>query len=225
MSEQTQNAGDSIFADVNTKVADGLTESAEDTNSEPKPKTDLGAVNRAKQIKVWADRIELGEATLETLPSNMSWLKPLVEDEVNSRTKSKDLDAIVEAKLAEKEAALRAKSEAQKFEELKAKANSLDLDQGSKILIQKAVDRFRAKGMTPANALEEALNLYEITNQSGDVAVQELKKRMKVPLVNQAVSDTEPEYGTEEFIRKGDSKSRIAAMESILRGGGHSPQR
>ena len=219
MSEQTQNQDDSIFADENIQASDELTESAEDTyvnQSQP----DLGAINRAKQVKTWADRIESGEADLNRLPTNLQWLKPLVEDEVNNRTKSKDVGAIVQAELARVRAEENSRAQNAKFADLRKKANSLDVDDSTKLMIEEGYKRFVAKGLSKADALEEALNTYEIVSKSGDVAVNELKKRMQVPLVTKQVKDSAPEYGTDEFINHGTAKDRVAAMEAMLKAGG-----
>lgn len=214
MSEQTQKAADQKIFD--SKPSDGLTAPTEDTlKSEPKLNTDSGTINRERQIKVYADRLESGELTVETIPENMKWVAPLAEQEIDRRRREGDVDALVEAKLAKLQQEQTRKAQQTKFAELKQKANSMDLEDSDKLMIEEAVQRFRSKGMSQADALEEALSTYEIVSKSGESAVTELKNRMNIPLKTKAVQDDEPEYGTEEFFAKGDSKSRIEKLEKI----------
>lgn len=219
MSDQKQGDSDSIFdIEDNTIANDLVTESGASSKADETPKADMAIRNRNQQIKVWADRVEKGEVELNALPANLKWLKPFVEDEVNARFQSRDIDTLVEQKLARARAEERSKSEAKRFELLKAQANSIDADDSTKRAIQAKFEHYRGKGMSNADALEEALSTYETILKAGENATDEMKKRMQIPTKNKPVNDNVPAFGTEEFNRHGDSKSRVAEMEKLLRG-------
>lgn len=220
MTDSTQNDAElSIFEDDNSDSTDEGTAGGS-TASDNSTKPDLGAINRERQIKVWADRVEKGEVTLDELPKNLGWLKPFVNDEVGRRARAQDIDALVEQKLAERQAKeAKAKAEA-RFAELKAKAANLDVDQSTKDLIELSFARLVRKGLSKADALEEALSTYEVVAKSGDEALNQLKKAMKIPTVTTNAKSTEPEYGSEDFFKTGDSKSRVEKMEALLKNAG-----
>lgn len=218
MSDQTQQDADlSLFGD--STPADGVTEPTANTNSDS-TSPNLGAINREKQVKTWSDRIESGEATLESLPQNLGWLKPLVQDEVAKRTRTQDVDALVEAKLAEREARQRQQAEAQRFETLKSEVATLELEDTDKQILETSFKRLVTRGLSKADALEEAMSTFKVIAKSGEIAKTELKKAMNIPTVNKQVKDSIPEVGSPEFAKWGDSKSRVEQMEKIRLQGG-----
>lgn len=220
MTDSTQNEAElSIFGDSDSDSTDEGTASGSTTGDNP-TKPDLGAINRERQIKVWADRVEQGEVSLDELPKNLGWLKPFVSDEVGRRVRSQDIDALVEQKLAERQAKEAKARAEERFAELKAKAANLDVDDSTKELIEVSFARLVRKGLSKADALEEALSTYEVVAKSGDEAVNQLKKAMKIPTTTTTTKNTEPEYGSEDFHKSGDSKSRVEKMEAILKASG-----
>lgn len=220
MSDNTQGDSDlSIFGD--TTSSDGATEPTEDTNSEPKSKeTDLAVFNKEHQIKVWSDRLEKGDKTLDDLPKNLKWLEKEVVKELEKRQKSNDIDARVEAKLAAKEKERQAREDAARFEELKAKANAMEIDPENKLLIEAKVKKLVADGLSQAKALEHALEIYEVIAKSGEIAVSELKKRMQIPTTSKSAGQDKPDVSSEDFYKQGNSKTRVEEYERIIREGG-----
>lgn len=215
MSDQTQGAVEQIFA--NETPPEGVTAPAETTlKSESTQKPDLGAINRERQIKVWADRVEKGEVSVEELPEGQEWLRPLVAQELQSRASANDIDAIVERKLAEAERKRLMAEEEARFTRLQKKAQELDIESSDKQLIQDGYARLVKKGMSHADALEESLAIFEALQKGGEATIQEMKKRMEIPTQTKKVDDSEPEFGTEEFTKKGTSAERMAKMEKLL---------
>lgn len=217
MSEQTTDNSELLFAEDSAN-ADGVTEPGGSTVGDSTPKDQIGLREKNKQIDVWATRILNGESSINDLPKNLAWLKPLVADEVNKRNQQNDVKAIVAAEWAQREAEAKRQASESKFNELKLKATKMGLSESDQALVQAKFERLRANGLDKAIALEEALEAFEIVNKAGEQATMELKKRMQVPSQTKSTPDTEPEFGTPEFFQKGDSKTRIERMENIMRG-------
>jgi len=227
MSEQTQDNIDQIFVDETEKKievkdnenSDNLTETPKVTTGEQEASNKLSLKNRDKQLEVWADRVEKGEVNLSELPKNLNWLKPLIEEEIATRVNKQDVDALVEAKINQiRESEAKIEQE-KRFDSLKSKANSAEFSAETKALIQEGFTRLVSKGMTEADALEESLNIYDIVNQSGEIAVKELQKRMNIPTQNQPKPEN-IQFGDDNFSKQGDSKSRVEKMENQLRQSG-----
>jgi hypothetical protein len=221
MSEQEQKGPEhDLFKDNDSLGSESLTDPATDTakEGEQKQKPDLGSLNRAKQVNVWAERIEKGEASFDSIPEDQEWLKSLVEDEVKERAKRSDIDSIVRQRLEEERKAEARKAQSQKYEALKKDLQTADLTDSDKQLIAAKYDSLKAKGLSNADALEEALDVYKVISKSGEDALSQMKEDMQIPLYTAPVEDKEPEYGTEDFFQKGDAQDRVERMEQIAMG-------
>jgi hypothetical protein len=214
MSDQTQGQVEQVFASNGSSEV--VTVAAENMKNDSMQKPDLGAINRERQIKVWADRVEKGEVSVDELPEGQEWLKPLVAQEIQTRASANDIDAIVERKLAEAERKRRLAEEENRFKQLQKKAQTLDIEESDKQMIQDGYARLVSKGMGHADALEESLAIFEALQKGGEATIQEMKKRMEIPVQTKKVDDSEPEFGTEEFAKKGTPEQRIAKMEALL---------
>ncbi len=218
MSEHTHGKSE-LFGDTN--ASDGVTVPAEDTNTDPKlPESNLGQRSRDHQIKIWADKLESGETTADAMPENLEWLKELALEEVSNRSKAKDIDARVEAKLAERERVAAKKSSENKFEEQKAQLSQLDLTDSDKALLDATYKRLMTRGLSRADALEEAISTFDTLSKAGQYALDQQKKRMNIPLVSKAVETEGPGIDSEDFHKKGDATSRVAAYEAEIRSKG-----
>jgi len=219
MSEQAQKETEHpIFAD-DSNPTEVVTDPEKDTKGEPSQNPDARSLNRDRQVKSWSERIEKGEVSLDSIPDDMSWLKPLVKQELDDRSKRSDIEAIVKERIAAEKAEEAQKAQVKKAKDLKEKLKNLDLSDSDKKLMIGQYERFREKGMSEADALEEAMNVYDTLAKAGDKALSQMKEDMKIPATNKNV-ETEPEFGTEAFSKKGTSKDRVQKMEALLRANG-----
>jgi ribosomal protein S3 len=94
-----------------------------------KPISQLAEVNKQKQVEVWSNRILSGEADLSDLPKDKAWLKPLISRKIEQQETNLNVEALLEKKLAERDAKARKEQEIKEFSVFKSQIAELDSEE------------------------------------------------------------------------------------------------
>lgn len=201
-------ANDDSFADEQD------TQKSDQAND--KPISQLAEINKQKQVEVWSNRILSGEADLSDLPKDKAWLKPLISKKIEQQETNLNVEALLEKKLAEREAKARKERELQEFAEFKSQISELDSEEKEIINAKRKV--LISKGLSPIEALKEAYDYYKVASRANEVSRQELRKNLSLPAIKpKATAQNETlDYTDPDFHKKGSSRDRIAKMEAML---------
>jgi hypothetical protein len=181
-----------------------------------KPISQLAEVNKQKQVEVWSNRILSGEADLSDLPKDKAWLKPLISRKIEQQETNLNVEALLEKKLAEREAKARKEQELKEFSVFKSEIAELDSEEKEIINAKRKI--LISKGLSPIEALKEAFDYYKVASRANEVTRQELRKNLSLPAIKPK-ADTKTDlvdYTSPDFHNKGTSRDRIAAMEARL---------
>lgn len=182
MSDETTQVFGELF---DTTESDAATDAAQNSSTDNEESVDTegeldlskAEEQRNKQIDVWTKRIESGEATIDSLPANLKWLVNPVSERLSAKKPKAtevDLEAIIEQKLAKKEAE-------QRFKVLQSDLNQAGLSSGQKKLVQSEFNDLVQSGLSPDKALEKAVRLAGVSDKLQDNSKQELRQRMAIP--------------------------------------------
>lgn len=194
----------------------------EDTSkSEPQAEGSLAPSVRDRQKKLqvdaWVRKIESGEASMDSLGKEHQWLKPHIEEKLNS----KDLDSIVTQRVKDElEARDRLQFEVWSKGEKKKlleQAKGMELDAIEKKELQAKYQSLQDKGLEDLSAFEEAIQYVELLRKSDNATRETLRKEMSIPPIQTKKTDGELEFdNTIDFSKKGTSKDRVKALEKSL---------
>ncbi len=182
--------------------------------------TSSATKQREKQVEVWTDRVLKGEADIDNLPKSLEWLKPLVTERINANDSDSKIEALVDKRLAERSAKDREQAQTKEFQSIRADLNALDLLPEEKAEVVTEYKSFMDEGLNPTSALRAAKKLIEAKIKA-EADMREIKRaRMKVGSSNtKAVTNENVDISDPKFFKQGDSKSRVAYLEKMARGG------
>lgn len=190
MDEQTHTA-DELEIDINAdEAADTAADDTkdQDTESEDEQKRDTLDVGekptdksraetaRDKQAEAWATKIANGVKTIDDLPPDLKWLKPHVEAKLGTSKKpvdELDLDSKVEEVVTKKE-------NERKLRNLVAELNET-LPRAKKVELKEKRDRFLAKGLSPLDSLEAAMEALNIDLEEDRMNARRQAARLRAP--------------------------------------------
>lgn len=177
------NEGGSSFASTNDEVV----EESNDDLGETKEK-DSAEVIRAKTIASFQARLDSGEITLNQIPH--AWIrKEMKMPEL--KIDQDQIEKIINEKLAEK---LALQEDEQKFNQLNAQINSLNLSSVQLQELQAEYNDLRANGVKKSTALEKAIKMIGI--ESPEIRkMQEIRQSAFIPTggsVKPSKANTEP---------------------------------
>jgi len=115
-------------------------------------------------------KVKLGETSLDNLNKRQEWMKPYLEARLEAesqkekKSKELDLDALLDEKLAAKEAE-------QRFQEMKSSLNNSDLTANQKAEISAEYKELRADGVSKDKALAKALKIAGVKAPTGKSAL------------------------------------------------------
>lgn len=150
--------------DVSTD--DGKTTSQEDESTDldlEEKETSKGNSDAARdaQAKAWANKILAGEKSFDDLPKDKKWLVPFITERVDAYRSTKktapseDLDALLEAKLKQRE-------DDRQFKDLEAQIRSLGLPQSQLREVNAEYKALKAEGLSPLKALQSAAKIARV---------------------------------------------------------------
>ncbi len=219
-----QGDGEQLFAtDDSDAVAGESTTEDQNTESEgeeikeldlQEAKKDLSKaeIERQKQVDVWTKRVQNGEAALESLPSNLQWLKPLVEKRLNVQATVPDIEKLVEQKLAEKE-------DKAKFTSLKETLKYAKLTASQRMELETEYKDFRSDGLSQAKSLEKAMRIAGVEFQR-ETAPEELHQAMRLPKSGQKVrGNSDDVLDNPEAYKKLPEAERLKKLEETRKKG------
>jgi|TARA_Y100000310_G_scaffold157840_2_gene157288 hypothetical protein len=120
---------------------------------------------RAEQVNSFFKKIVSGKMSINDLPRHQQWLRPMIEErlveqaEKEKVSKELDLDALVEAKLAEKE-------DERDFVNLKATLNSMRLTEKQTAEIEAEFRDLRKLGVPRTKSLQKAMQLAGVKDEN-----------------------------------------------------------
>ena len=162
-------------------------------------------IAKERQLKAWLNKINNGDKTIDDLPRNQRWLKPLLEKQLNSAKAVRkveaeyDIDEIVERKIAEKE-------DKREFTLMKSALEDMDLTPSQKSDLSSEFKDLRGAGLSRAVALQKAMKI------AGVRANDALAEAMMPPRVS--TQKTKVADG-ENWWKEGDSKSRMEKLAEL----------
>ena len=178
-----EDEGGSSFASNN----DDVVEESNDNLGESKGK-ESAEVIRAKTITSFQARLDSGEITLDQIPH--AWIRKemrLPESKVDQN----EIEKIINKKLAEK---LALQEDEQKFNQLNAQINSLNLSSVQVKELQAEYNDLRANGVKKSTALEKAIKMIGV--ESPEIRkMQEARQNAFIPTggnVKTSKANTEP---------------------------------
>ena len=222
MSELNEQGDSELFDTDTTESATDFAIDTDNPNGEQEQEhqvIDLGdevksstEEQRQKQIEAWQRKLDSGQVSLEGIPAAFSWVKPHLVKKSNNASIDVDVNALIEQKLAEKEAE-------REFKSKKAILQSMKLTLQQRKEIQAEYSALTSKGLPNAQALDISMRLAGVEADPEANARAAKRSSMALP--------TEGRYGTTKATtdtpyneaRKGMSEQeRIAHLEKIRRG-------
>lgn len=179
-----------------------------DLNKEEKPALSKGEQERQKQLEVWTSRIKNGERTIDELPANLKWMKPLLQERFKT-VKEPSLEELVEKKLAERE-------DAQKFALLRENINSQRLTATQKKELEAEFKEFVRLGLPKSKALEKAARVVNVDlTQEVD---ETLRKAMQLPPLGRTPSSSKGDmFSSPDSYKNVSEQERLKKIETMRR--------
>jgi hypothetical protein len=216
---------DSDFPEAATDAADDTDEEEETSDGEQEQHEPLNfegktsaEEQRQKQIDVWQNRIDTGEATLATLPPNLKWMAAHLKSSkaVDTPAGDVDVEAIVERKLA-------AKEEEGKFLTLKGQLQESKLSDVQRQSVQAEFQDLLESGLSKGKALEKAIKIAGVDVDYSQVEAKRSSMALPKDSTFQAKhKDGDPLPGSPEWDRlSGDKRVELleARRKASFRGG------
>ena len=124
---------------------------------------------RDKMVADWTKKIESGAKTLDDIPKDQSWLRPLIEAQGKP-----NLDKTIETKLAQRE-------QQKEFQALKGELLDMGLEREKRLTIEQEYKEFRAEGMSELKALKAACKVAGVDPKESALDAQRHAMRLRVP--------------------------------------------
>jgi hypothetical protein len=188
---------------------DRLNLDAEESRKETAKAQDAQAV-RQKTIESYQRRIDSGEITVDQIPPSSKWVvKSLSLKKAERKDDAKDLDTLLEEKLAKRE-------NDREFDDMKARLESATLRKEQKAALQEEFKELRSMGVPTAKALKKAIALAGVSLDS-DSSRKAAAMRLPVPGyagARETEGEEAYEFEGEEYKGpKGTQEQRIAYLE------------
>jgi hypothetical protein len=208
---------DELFEEEEASDNDSFAEEETTTSKstpEDRPMTPADK-HRAKQAQVWGDRILSGEADISDLPKDKKWLVTHINSYINSQETSASIEALVEKKLRERESKAEQARKLQQIEKIKEEIKSLDSE--DKAFINAKRKQLLAKGLGSVEALNEAMDYFNVYTNASESKRDELRKKLSVPKIQTKKAEEEVvDFTHPDFHKKGSDRDRIAQYESMM---------
>lgn len=159
---------------------------------------------KAEQVSAFFKKIVSGKMSIDDLPKHQQWLRPMIEErlvdqaEKEKVSKELDLDALLEAKLAEKE-------DERDFINLKASVGSMKLSERQVAEIEAEFRELRTLGVSKTKALQKAMQLAGVKNENPRY------QNMAIPQAGGAVSTNDSDDWRKNLSRE----ERIKKLSSL----------
>lgn len=144
-----------------------------DLPQEDKVKPSVTEANKLKQLDSWATKINNGEKSLEDLPANLGWMK---KDLVKLIDVKKEVAEVSVKDMVRQE--IQTEKEAAKFDLIKEDLNAI-LSADKKALVSESYKKYLARGLTPLESLETAMEIHQIDLQK--MGTDARHSHMKIP--------------------------------------------
>jgi len=176
LATEADEVADTEATDTNDQETESADEQEQDTldledssvDTQGKGKAELA---KEKLVDDWAKKVKGDVKSLDDIPKDQAWLRPLVEAKLGVKVSEDDL---IDRKLNEREDAKRYQST---VEELK----SMELTSEQKSKIESKYKLYRSKNMTQLEALSEAMEFAGVDPVEAALDARRHAARMRVP--------------------------------------------
>lgn len=183
-----------------------------DLETDVKKNLSKAEVERQKQVDVWYSRIASGEATLDQVPADQKWLKPLITSRLDAVSKTPDIERLVEQKLAERD-------DRAKFASLKETLKHTKLTALQRKELEAEYKDFRGDGVRPSKALEKAMRIVGVEFDR-ETAPEELRQAMRLHPTGQRLrTDSSDALTDPESFKKLPETERLKKLEELRKKG------
>jgi len=154
LATEEDEVADTEATDTDEQETDSEDEQGQDTlelDSEVEtPKNQKGKAELAKEklVNDWTKKIKGESKTLDDIPKDQSWLRPLIEAKLGKETEGD----IIDRKLDERE-------NTRRFDSLKGELNSMRLTREQKSTLEGKYKTLKAKGLSKLDSLEMAMEI------------------------------------------------------------------
>jgi len=175
----------------------------------PKEKSKAETV-RDQQVEAWTAKITSGEKSLEDLPANLKWLKPLVEEKLG--TKAPDIKETVASAIKEEREAAKLET---LLEDLK------ELPKEKKVKLNEKIKHFRSKGLSKLDAVETAMEALNINPEEDRIDARRQAARLrtpgryKTPGKDTSIGEVETEAGYAEVYKRFPAEKRLEYLKAL----------
>jgi hypothetical protein len=205
-------------SDTNEQGTDSKDEQAADTldleESEKETPKEKGKAETAREQMAtdWAKKVKGGIKSLDDIPANQSWLKPLVEAKLGVKAES-NTDAVRKV-LAEERAE-------ETFKSLVAELNDMGLEKDKRVALEAKFKRFRTAGLSKVDALETAKEALGISPEEANLDAKRHAMRLRTPgnyrkgISNP--SDLHDQKGYEEVVKTVPVEQRREYLKKLVK--------
>jgi vacuolar-type H+-ATPase subunit I/STV1 len=180
------DSDDTESATADGKSADNAEQTEEDLSLKITKETsdDERKIQAQKQADTWTRRIINGEADINSLPTNLTWLKPLIQEKLNALNKAPVIEELVKNEFQKQEDKRRFSEMTNVLKSIKKTPQQVEILKSTwKFLVEE-------RGLLPSEALDLAIAKAGISMETEGIDLI-LKKRMALP--KQSDRSTEPD--------------------------------
>lgn len=226
MDEQTTHSEDELnlatsgdeVADTEQSDTDNSDEQEQDTlnleDSEVTPKQQekgKAETAREKLVSDWVKNVKAEKKTLNDIPKDQAWLRPLVEAKLDVKAES-SIDAVRQVLAEEREE--------EKFNSHKAELEEMSLDKDKKAALEGKFKAYRLKGLSKLDALETAMEVLGIDPREAQLDAKRHAMRLRTPGNYRKANDSDPsslheQAGYGEVAKTLSPEKRIEYLKSL----------
>jgi len=144
-----------------------LDSEVDSTKNQEKGKAELA---KEKLVEDWARKVKRETKTLDDIPEDQSWLKPLVKAKLSDKID----DNVIDKKLDERE-------NVRKFESLKSELNSMGITKEQKSTLEGKYKFLREKGLSQLDALLTSMEMAGVNPDEMALDAKRYAARLRTP--------------------------------------------
>lgn len=166
----SDEVADTTATDTNEQETDSKDEQEQDTLNIEETQGGKAETAREKMVADWAKKVKSESKTLDDIPKDQSWLRPLVEAKLGVN----DLDKTIEDKLTQRE-------QERDFNSLKSEITDMGLERSKRLVLEEEYKGFRAEGVSKLKALKLACKVAGVDPQESALDAKRYAMRLRVP--------------------------------------------